>query len=197
MKDALDRLIDGELPYILVGRDDLPPKSIFLPGSFNPLHRGHERLLLEAERATGREGLLELSVVNVDKPPLTVVEVERRLLQMRGIYSVVLTCAPTFSEKAELFPGAWFALGFDTAVRLLSPAYHPDRPAMLARFQMLGSRFAVAGRLHCGAFQSLVQLDIPRGFGDLFFPIPRFREDISSSELRGCRAEKRKAGDGS
>ena len=185
MKDALDRLIGGEVPYILVGRDDFPTKSIFLPGSFNPLHHGHERLLLEAEKATGRDGILELSVVNVDKPPLTLVEVERRLLQLRDIYSVVLTCAPTFSEKAELFPGAWFALGFDTAVRLLSPDYHTDISAMLSRFQLLGSRFAVAGRLHCGEFQSLEQLNIPLGFEELFFPIPRFREDISSTELRG------------
>ncbi|MCK4565312.1 MAG: hypothetical protein KAU94_11645 [Verrucomicrobia bacterium] len=187
MKDALDRLVEGELPYILVGRDDFPDRTILMPGSFNPLHRGHEGLLLAAEKASGREGLLELSVSNVDKPPLSIVEVERRLLQMKGIYSVVLTCAPTFSEKAELFPGTWFALGYDTALRLLSPKYHADIPSMLARFQALETRFVVSGRLQGEeGFHAFEDLGIPAGFEELFIPIPeeRFREDISSTELR-------------
>ena len=191
MKDALDRLISGELPYILVGRDDLPEKTILLSGSFNPLHKGHEGLLLAAEKASGREGILELSVTNVDKPPLSIVELERRLLKMKGVYTVVLTCAPTFSEKAELFPGAWFALGYDTAIRLLSPDYPVDIPTMLERFRAMGTRFIVAGRLHEDAFQTMENLHIPAGFEELFVPIPGtvFREDISSTELRSGKLQ--------
>ena len=187
MTDALDRLIHGDLPYLLVGRNHLPRQGVLMPGSFNPLHQGHEGLLLAAEQITKREGILELSVVNVDKPPLPLIEIERRLLQLKGIYSAVLTCAPTFSEKAALFPGMWFALGYDTALRLLSPAYHDDIPAMLTRFQESGTRFVVAGRLHHGEFQALEQINIPPGFEELFIPIPEelFREDISSTELRG------------
>ncbi len=186
MKNALDKLVAGELSYIPVGCETLPLAPLLLPGSFNPLHRGHEGLLLAAEQATGRNGILELSVANVDKPPLSIVEVERRLLQIKGRYSVVLTCAPTFAEKAELFPGAWFALGFDTAIRLLDSRYHADVPAMLARFQTLETRFAVAGRLHESRFQTLENLHIPPGFEELFVPIPGtlFREDISSTQLR-------------
>lgn len=186
MKDALARLVAGDRPYILVGQDDLPEKCILLPGSFNPLHQGHIELLLAAEKATQREGLLELSVVNVDKPPLDIIEVERRLLRLKGRFSAVLTCAPTFIQKAELFPGAWFAMGYDTAIRLLSPAYHDDVPAMLERFQLLGTRFVVAGRLHHGDFQSLEHLEIPQAYKSLFIPIPEelFREDISSTDLR-------------
>lgn len=131
MKDALDQLVAGELPYILVGQDAFPEHPVLLPGSFNPLHQGHVELLIAAETVTHRDGLLELSVTNVDKPPLDIIEVERRLLQLKGRFSAVLTCAPTFARKAELFPGAWFAMGFDTAIRLLSPAYHDDVPAML------------------------------------------------------------------
>lgn len=189
MKDALGRLVSGDLPYILVGRSHFPDQAILLPGSFNPLHKGHEGLLLAAEHATGREGILELSVGNVDKPSLSIIEIERRLLQMKGVYSVVLTCAPTFAEKAKLFPGAWFALGYDTAIRLLSPDYHSDIPAMLARFELLGSRFVVAGRLHQDVFRALENLHVPAGFEELFLPISRttFREDISSSELRNRR----------
>ncbi|VGO18052.1 nucleotidyl transferase family protein [Pontiella sulfatireligans] len=187
MKDALDQLIEGSLPYILVGRNYFPDKAILFPGSFNPLHKGHQGLLLAAERVSDREGLLELSVTNVDKPPLGIVEVECRLLQLKGMYLAVLTCAPTFAEKAELFPGVWFAMGFDTAVRLLDPKYHDDVSAMLARFQTLETRFVVAGRLHAGKFQGLESINIPSGFEKLFIPIPEslFREDVSSTELRG------------
>lgn len=186
MKESLDRLISGERTHVLVGIDVLPNNPVFLSGSFNPLHKGHEELLLAAERISGREGVLELSVTNVDKPPMTLVDVERRLLQMHGVYSVVLTCAPTFAEKAELFPGVWFALGYDTAVRLLSCDYHADVPAMLARFKALGTRFVVAGRLEGDMFKSLEHIRIPAGFDELFVPLPEniFREDLSSTELR-------------
>ena len=186
MKEALDQLIAGEIPYIVVGREALPDRPVLLPGSFNPLHQGHVELLHAAERLTQRDGLLELSVTNVDKPPLDIIKLERRLLQLRGRFHTVLTCAPTFIRKAELFPNAWFAMGYDTAIRLLSPAYHDDVPAMLSRFEAIGTRFVVAGRMHQGAFQSIESLDIPHGCEALFIPIPEalFREDISSSEIR-------------
>jgi len=53
MSIPLDQLIAGELPYILIGRDDLPNQSIVLPGSFNPLHKGHEGLLRAARKNNG------------------------------------------------------------------------------------------------------------------------------------------------
>lgn len=186
MIDAFARLIDGELPYILVGQEHLPEHPVLLAGSFNPLHHGHIELLMAAEQVAERVGLFELSVANVDKPHLTIDDVERRLEQFSDRIGAVLTCAPTFAEKAELFPGAWFAMGYDTAIRLLDPKYHDDVIAMLGRFRTLGTRFVVAGRLHNGAFESLESLDIPAGCEELFIPIPEvlFREDISSTEIR-------------
>lgn len=187
MKTAFDQLLCGDRAYIPVGSDVLPEKLLLYPGSFNPLHAGHEGLLRAAEKISGRGGWLELSVANVDKPPLNLVEVERRLLQLHGRFCAVLTCAPTFLEKARLFPGAWFALGYDTAVRLLSSDYHADISGMLAEFQALETRFVVAGRLYAGRFQSLEHLIIPKGYEALFIPVPEalFRADISSTELRG------------
>lgn len=179
----------GDVPCIVLGRDRLPEHLILLPGSFNPPHHGHQRLLQAAVEISGREGLFELSVENVDKPPLTAEDVERRLQLMGEAYPVVLTRAPTFIEKARLFPGAWFALGYDTAIRLLSPDYHADIPAMLDECKLLGTRFVVAGRLHEGIFEGLENLVLSAGYEELFIPIPEtlFREDISSTQLRKQR----------
>jgi len=186
MQASLGQLVSGKIPYLLLGQDKLPANPILLPGSFNPLHCGHEKLLKVAEQATGREGFFELSVFNVDKPPLAISEIEMRLRHCKEKRSMVLTTAPTFVEKAELFPRAWFALGYDTAIRLLDPAYHPDVSAMLARFQVLETRFVIGGRMEGDAFLTLENLLTPLGFEELFIPIPEstFREDISSTELR-------------
>ncbi len=187
MRRGLERLAAGGIPYLLPRGGELPAGPVLLPGSFNPFHRGHAGLLEAAERATGRPGLLELSITNVDKPALDAREVERRLASIPAHYRVLLTCAPTFAEKARVLPGAWFAMGFDTAERLLDPQYHADVPAMLERFLEQRVRFVVAGRIRQGRFLGVDALRIPAGFDSLFIPVPEseFREDISSTELRG------------
>ena len=184
MKHEFQKLLDGRLDHILIGGGRVPDPLLLYPGSFNPLHQGHASLLQTAEKITGRKGLFELSVKNVDKPALSWEEVEKRLSAFSR--PAVLTSAPTFIEKAMLFPGAWFTMGYDTAIRLIDPKYHPDVPAMLEQFRALETKFAVAGRLHNGSFQSLEQIQIPGGFEELFLPIPEklFRTDISSTELR-------------
>jgi len=186
MQGIIEKLAADEVSYVLVGRDEFPDRMILLPGSFNPFHSGHAGLLSAAEKISEREGVYELSISNVDKPPLSSEEIEKRLQQMPAHHATVLTCAPTFSEKAVLFPDAWFVLGYDTTVRLLSPNYHDDIPAMLARFMEQDTRFVVAGRLHNDEFQGLENISIPEGFEELFIPLPQhlFREDISSTELR-------------
>ena len=197
-RDPLQRLLDGSaggVDLVTVHPDgDIEEGAhagvAVLPGSFNPLHRGHERLAEAASQLLGAEVAFELSVVNVDKPALDETEVRRRAHQFRGRWRVLLTRAPTFVEKARLLPGSTFVIGWDTAVRLVEARYYGgDEASMLAALDEMrdsGCRFIVAGREHEGSFRTLPDAGIPSRFRPMFEAIPesRFRADISSTELR-------------
>lgn len=71
-------------------------------------------------------------------------------------YPIVITRAPRFIDKALLFPGCSFAIGYDTAARLINPKYYKggDENEMIAALfalQLKGTRFLVAGRLESAA----------------------------------------------
>jgi len=168
----LEPLLQNEVPYLIAQGKALPDRPIFLPGSFNPFHEGHEKLLRAACKKIKGVGTLELSISNVDKPDLSSEELEIRLASIPSDLTVVLTNAPTFIQKARCFPNTSFVLGFDTAIRLLNPKYHPDIPRMLAEFQTLKTRFLVAGRLIHQKFYHSSELKIPKGFEALFLQIP-------------------------
>lgn len=165
--------------------------QVLLPGAFNPLHEGHLEMARVASNLMGQEVAFELSVANVDKPPLSLDVVLERLAQFAGRYPVYASQGATFQEKARLYPGATFVVGYDTARRILQPRYYADSPAYLlgalAEIRQLGCRFLVAGRLdEVGAFHTGDHLDVPEGFEELFQIIPEslFRRDISSTALR-------------
>lgn len=201
LQDPLDLLLTGELDLVEISMDgDLSAEverhnRLLFPGSFNPLHEGHELLAAAAGRLSGRRPLLELSVENVDKPPLQKDAVADRLQQLRGRFPAVVTRAPTFLQKARLFGGCHFAIGFDTAVRLLQGKYYQGGEqgmvAALEEFAAGDCRFWVAGRLHQGAFLTLADIAVPADYATLFAAIPQqeFRVDISSTELRAQAAK--------
>ena len=193
--EPLDELLAGEARWVVRQPDgrmevegEVPP--VLLPGSFNPLHVGHREMMAAATAATGEAGAFELSVTNVDKPPLEKSEIERRLSQFEPDDTVALTRAETFQKKAALFPGRTFVQGWDTTVRLVAPRYYGGESEMmlaLAEMMASGTRFLVAGRSDGGEFRTLADVDIPAGFAPMFSEIPEgeFRRDISSTELRG------------
>jgi len=164
-----------------------------LSGSFNPLHAGHTGLAETAAALLGKPVTFEVSAVNVDKPPLETAVLLDRLSQFAGRWPVVAGNAPTFVEKARLYPGAVFVVGFDTAARIIQPRYYGDSEAgmlaALAEMRDHGNRFLVAGREGSdGHFRELRELEIPAGFAGLFAAIPEglFHSDVSSTEIRAA-----------
>jgi nicotinamide mononucleotide (NMN) deamidase PncC len=163
---------------------------LLLPGAFNPLHSGHQRMLQISEQITGHAGAYELSVANVDKPFLDYQEIERRLEAFDR--PVWLTHLPTFIEKARHFPDASFVVGIDTLLRIADAAYYANEKAMLdvfAEFMDLNTGFIVFGRdLQHEAFKVLDDVihELPASLASLCAGVDAatFAESISSTELR-------------
>ena len=179
--------------------NDLP--TALLPGSFNPLHQGHLLLAQVASGILKQPVAFELSIANVDKAELDRIAIDSRLSQFIGQAPIYLTRAATFTMKARLFPGCVMIVGFDTAARIINPAYyHNSSAACLAALdfiQQQGCRFLVAGRVdNRHKFCSIQDLAIPFTCRDLFEPIDEsaFRSDLSSSAIRDQWALQRERG---
>ena len=194
--DIIDRFLAGEFDRVTAQPDgqlmlSAPRPAVLLPGSFNPMHAGHVLLARVAEELMQQPLAFEISVTNVDKPPLDGRTVRHRLRQFAGKAPVELTRAPTFVEKSRLFPGTTFVIGADTAERLVAPKYYGDDEgrmhAALEEIANSGATFLVAARIDAaGRVRTLADIPVPRRYADLFTAIPeqRFRFDASSSEIR-------------
>jgi len=202
--DTIDQLLAGALNRVTAQPDgqlmlSAPSPRVLLPGSFNPVHAGHLLLARVAEEFRQLPLAFEISVTNVDKPPLAVQTVKHRLAQFAWKSPVELTRAPTFLEKSRLFPRTTFVIGADTAERLVAPKYYGDDAARmhvaLEEIASSGANFLMAVRRDvAGRVRALSDIPVPRRYADLFTEIPehRFRLDTSSSEIR---ARRRVAGD--
>ena len=104
---------------------------------------------------------------------------------------VLLTTAPTFAEKARLFPRATFVVGADTIRRIGDPQYYNNQIAVMVRkieaIAVAGCRFLVFGRVNShGSFATLDRLQLPAALAALCEEVPEadYRCDLSSTELR-------------
>ena len=141
----------------------------------------------------GRPVFFELSICNVDKPRLSADEVHRRLRQIKD-GPLLLTNAALFSEKARLFPGCWFVVGFDTAERILNPKYYDQdaqrRNQSLRDLQSANVKILVAGRVDSSrqpdVFRTSDQLLVDHDYSEMFVELPEscFRADVSSRTIR-------------
>ena len=173
---------DRELPHAM-------PRVIF-SGAFDPLHAGHQRMAGDCEDVVGLPAAMEISILNVDKPVLDYLEIDRRLGQFSPQQAVWLTRAATFDDKSRLFPGATFVVGVDTLQRIVDPRYYGnDHSVMmqsLGRIIARDCRFLVFGRTLVSSFIRLSDISLPDVLRRACIEIPpeKFREDVSSTAIR-------------
>jgi nicotinamide mononucleotide (NMN) deamidase PncC len=165
------------------------PVRALLPGAFNPIHQGHQDMAALAAERLGGPVHFELSTTNVDKPPLSYWHLQRRVEALRACGPYVITRAPTFREKAALFPETCFVVGADTLARVDDDKYYAsqnDRMEAIAAIAAQGCRFLVFGRMIDGQFQTLQALKVSDSLLALCEGIDEkaFRRDITSSALR-------------
>ncbi len=191
-------LLLGEVEAVCQGEDfgvEATADRVLYPGAFHPLHVGHRRMAEVAEEILGQRVQFEISIFNVDKPPLDYVEIQQRIAPFASDEALWLTRLPTFEEKSRLFPGATFVVGSDTLSRIADPRYyHGDEGACgqaLERMAARGCRFLVFGRQIAGRWVSLAELELPEVLRGICQEVPeeRFREDVCSTDLRGVEEE--------
>ena len=165
---------------------DPHPHALF-PGAFHPLHEGHRRMAQIAEGRLGVPVTFELSIHNVDKPPLNFHDLRERTAQF-GAGPLCLTNTATFVEKARAFGAVTFVVGADTMRRIADPKYYPagEMSEALDEIADQGCRFLVFGRSDGGRFVTLDDLDLPPGLRGLCDGVGEadYRIDLSSTEIR-------------
>lgn len=169
-----------------------PGREAIFPGSFDPLHDGHQAMARIGARITGLPVAYELSIRNVEKPALDFLEIAARARSFAGA-EAWLTSAATFVEKIALFPTAPFLVGADTFVRLGNPRYYGGSTdcaaAAIARIAVESGGLIVFGRVRDGQFTEPSRLEVPQALRAIarFVTEEEFRRDISSTSLRQAR----------
>lgn len=168
-----------------------------LSGSFNPLHAGHLQMSRVAEQILGTETEFEMTILNADKPPLDFLTIRDRKMQFQN-KNLWLTGAATFTEKANLFPGAVFLVGIDTVIRIADPGYYGGEAGLVNAIDVISKnqcRFLVFGRVRSGKFQTLKNMDLPAKLISLCQEVTEteYRNDSSSTAIRRSRSSQTEA----
>ena len=133
----------------------------------------------------------EISIENVDKPPLDFTEMEQRAAQFaEKKLPLWFTAHRPLLRKRRCFQNPRLLSGptpsSASANRSIIPANRAGVEAAMERIANHGCRFLVFGRVCDGKFETLVDLSLPDSLRRLCdeVPVADFREDVSSTELR-------------
>jgi nicotinamide mononucleotide (NMN) deamidase PncC len=164
------------------------PRLAIYSGAFNPRHEAHTQIGRIGNQRFGRV-LFELSIRNVDKPPLDFIEMATRAAQFSSDEELIFTRSPTFVEKARVFPDATFLVGVDTIRRISEPRYYGserERDQAVAELTERGCRFLVFGRSVDGAFHEFDPSEVTPALAPICEGVTEeeFRLDISSTAIR-------------
>jgi hypothetical protein len=120
-----------------------------VPGSFNPLHKGHRWIYDNIRAATLMPKIFEISINRIGKDPLSYEELTDRVKQFGGYADVLVTNSSLMQAKAGVIPvPVRFHVGFDVAQRMF--AMH-DLPTI----QGINANFVVYDRVIDGVIKSL------------------------------------------
>lgn len=207
--DPIHELLNGKMKHLVCRpqekaifeftQDFELGKLVMLPGSFNPLHKGHTNALVQSMKLIATSvGMYELSITNAAKPTLSYGEIISRLNNFRNqSFPILLTIdAPLFIKKAEDYPNSTFVIGIDTLLRLFDPKFgEPEKTlADFKRITTNGTRFIVFPRNVSSASiassddtltLNMVKDKIPPELVEFFIEVTDNQfMDVSSSKLR-------------
>lgn len=163
--------------------------KLVFPGSFDPCHKNHIFMAECASKKYNAPVHFEISLTNVDKPPIDFISLNQRLDSLRKykdedfMGGICLTNAPLFLQKADLFPNSTFIIGADTFNRLFDAKYYDctvDTPVILRHFEEKNVRFVVFQRK---SVEMSVNPEILK-FCEIV-PMDKYEDDgTSSTEIR-------------
>lgn len=176
------------------------PRVVF-PGSFNPIHADHIRMAKVATEITGSPVAFEISVHNVEKPPLNYQSIQDRTQSILAEHqkdpsfaqAICLTNAPLFEQKAVIFPNSTFVVGFDTIERIGNIKYYKNDDTLLFeaidRLQSLGTKFLVFHRKRNGVVSTVEDMlnKVPGNLRNLtqLVPLEKYTPSgLSSTDIR-------------